>query len=347
MSSVAYMDVAIGLLATFTLCAALPVLLHNFAYNNLTAWSAVRACLPATHFQFFGDLHPFNSYYGPNLLPDGTHERISSALEIFLPTCLLMLGNQSMYQKFFSARSERDASRAVAGWIVGTVILETVIVAIAVSGSAIFPTGEVHDHPREILAYTGLHAFDTSNWLYDTNTPAKHLLPILGALLVGAIFAKIVSTANNYLFSPAANLVNDIFVRYIRPKAGNKQILLVSRLMVVLLGLWALYQGLHTESVLKKSLYAYTIYSAALTPVILAAFYWRRATASAAVASIFTGTFVTVFWDSAFIHAHLPAIISERDAIFPALLASLVCLVTVSLLTPPPTESHLRAFAES
>jgi SSS family solute:Na+ symporter/sodium/proline symporter len=331
MSSVAYMDVAIGLLATFTLCAALPVLLHNFG-----GWAAVRAALPATHFQLFGDLHPFNSYPGPNLLPDGTHERISSALEIFLPTCLLMLGNQSMYQKFFSARSEKDASRAVAGWIVGTVILETVIVALAVVGSAIFPTGDVHDHPREILAYTGLHAFTGSSPLM-----------LLGALLVGAIFAKIVSTANNYLFSPAANLVNDIFVRYLKPRASNKEILLVSRLMVVLLGLWALYQGLHTESVLKKSLYAYTIYSAALTPVILAAFYWRRATASAAVASIFTGTFVTVFWDSAFIHANLPAILANRDAIFPALLASLVCLVTVSLLTPPPTESHLRAFADS
>jgi len=331
MSSVAYMDVAIGLLATFTLCAALPVLLHNFG-----GWSAVRAALPASHFRIFGDLHPFNSYYGPNLLPDGTHERISSALEIFLPTCLLMLGNQSMYQKFFSAKSEKDASRAVAGWIVGTVILETVIVALAVAGSAIFPAGEVHDHPREILATIGLHAF----------TGSKPLM-LLGALLVGAIFAKIVSTANNYLFSPAANLVNDIFVRYIRPKAGNKQILLVSRLMVVLLGLWALYQGLHTESVLKQSLYAYTIYAAALTPVILAAFYWKRATASAAVASIFTGTFVTVFWDTAFIHTHLPAVIAERDAIFPALLASLLCLVTVSLLTHRPTDSHLRAFAES
>jgi SSS family solute:Na+ symporter/sodium/proline symporter len=330
MSSVAYMDVAIGLLATFTLCAALPVLLHNFG-----GWSAVHAALPASHFQLFGDLHPFNSYVGPNLLPDGTHERISSALEIFLPTCLLMLGNQSMYQKFFSAKSEKDATRAVAGWIVGTVILETVIVALAVAGSAIFPTGEVHDHPREILAYTGLHAFNGSRPLM-----------LLGALLVGAIFAKIVSTANNYLFSPAANLVNDIFVRYLKPRASNKEVLLVSRAMVVLLGLWALYQGLHTESILKKALYAYTIYSAALTPVILAAFYWKRATASAAVASIFTGTFVTVFWDTAFIHTHLPAILSDRDAIFPSLLASLICLVTVSLLTPRPTDSHLRAFAE-
>jgi SSS family solute:Na+ symporter/sodium/proline symporter len=304
-------------------------------------------------------------------------------MELFLPTCLLMLGNQSMYQKFFSARSEKDATRAVVGWIVGTVILETVIVALAVTGSAVFPTGEVHDHPREILAYTGLHGFEPTQTVTtipgpDASLNARHserssespslsssspsapivitttqvippinlgALQLLGALLVGAIFAKIISTANNYLFSPATNLVNDIFVRYLKPKASNNQVLFISRAMVVLLGLWALYQGLHTESVLKKSLYAYTIYSAALTPVILAAFYWRRATASAAVASIFTGTFVTVFWDSAFIHTHLPAILADRDAIFPALLASLLCLIAVSLLTPPPTESHLRAFA--
>jgi SSS family solute:Na+ symporter len=312
MSSVAYMDVAIGLLATFTMLAALPVLIHSFG-----GWSAVQAALPATHFQVFGDISPIQ------------------AIELFLPTCLLMLGNQSMYQKFFSARSEEDATRAVSGWVVGTVVLETVIVALAVVGSAIFPTGEVHDHPREILAYTALHGFSGSA-----------IFQLLGALLVGAIFAKIISTANNYLFSPATNLVNDLFVRYLRPNAGNQQILLVSRLMVVLLGLWALYQALHTESVLKKALYAYTIYSAALTPVILAAFYWKRASASAAVASIFTGTVVTVLWDTAFIHAHLPARLAERDAIFPALIASLLCLIAVSLLTPPPTARQLEPFTD-
>jgi solute:Na+ symporter, SSS family len=340
MSSVAYTDLAIGLLATFTLCVALPVLIHGFG-----GWSAVHASLPASHFQLFGDITPIQ------------------AMELFLPTCLLMLGNQSMYQKFFSAKSEKDATRAVTGWIIGTIILETVIVAIAVVGSAIFPTGEVHDHPREILAYVGLHAFApaqtvttipnaTGSATVITTTQlmspfAAHALQFLGALLVGAIFAKIISTANNYLFSPATNLVNDIFVRYVRPNSGNKEVLLISRLMVVAMGLWALYQGLHTESVLKKALYAYTIYSAALTPVILAAFYWRRATASAAVASIFTGTFVTVFWDTAFIHTHLPAIIAERDAIFPALIASLLCLCIVSLLTPKPDLTNLTPFAEN
>jgi len=324
MSSVAYMDVAIGLLTTITMLIALPVLIHQAG-----GWSAVHAALPATHFQFLGDLRLFNRDISTPVGRD-----TQTALELFLPTCLLMLGNQSMYQKFFSAKSEKDATRAVTGWIIGTVILETVIVAIAVTGSALFPAGEVHDHPREILAYTGLHGLTGP-------------LAFLEALLVGAIFAKIISTANNYLFSPATNLVNDIFVRYLKPEASNKQILIVSRLMVVLLGLWALYQSLHTESVLKKSLYAYTIYSAALTPVILAAFYWKRATASAAVASIAAGTFITIFWDTPFVHRTFPTVIAERDAIFPALLASLFCLLVVSLATKPPSEAQLKPFAEA
>jgi SSS family solute:Na+ symporter/sodium/proline symporter len=308
MGSVAYMDVVIGLLATFTLIAALPVLVHMAG-----GWGGVHAALPATHFQWFGDLSGLQ------------------AMELFLPTCLLMLGNQSMYQKFFSAKSEKDATRATVGWIVGTVVLETVIVAIAVVGSALYRTGEVHERPREILAYTATHAFGGSK-----------LLAVLGALMVGAIFAKVVSTANNYLFSPATNLVNDVFVRYLKPEASNKQVLLVSRLMVLGLGLWALWQSLGTTSVLKKSLYAYTIYSAALTPVILAAFFWRRATAKAAVASIAAGTVVTVGWDS--LTPHLPAVVAARDAILPALVASLVCLFAVSLLTKPPSEAQLKPF---
>ena len=96
-----------------------------------------------------------------------------------------MLGNQSMYQKFFSAKSEKDATRAVVGWFIGILILETVIVALAVVGSSLFPSGEVSQNPREILAFS--RRFTT-------------LPPLLGAIMVGAIFAKVVSTANNLLF---------------------------------------------------------------------------------------------------------------------------------------------------
>jgi solute:Na+ symporter, SSS family len=253
---------------------------------------------------------------------------LAQALELWLPTFLLMLGNQSMYQKFFSAKSERDARVSVVGWIIGTVILETVIVALAVVGSALYRTGEIAQRPREILAFSALHGLPA--WL--------------GALMMGAIFAKVVSTANNYLFSPATNVINDVFVRYIAPEASNKRVLIISRLVVVVLGVWALYQALHTGSVVKVMLYAYTVYSAALTPVILAAFYSRRANAPGAVSAIAAGTFVTVFWDSNFVHQHLPAVVAQRDAIFPALLGAVFCLVVVSALTAAPTPEHIAQF---
>ena len=115
---------------------------------------------------------------------------------------------------------------------------------------------------------------------------------------MGAVFAKVISTANNYLFSPATNLINDVYTRFIRPDASQKNVLLVSRFLVVGLGIWALVQGIKLTSVLAKAMYAYTIYSAAITPVVMAAFFWRRATREGAVACLLSGTVITVAWDS-------------------------------------------------
>ena len=306
MSSVAYMDVAIGSLVTVICFIAAPML-----YFKAGGWAGLHAALPATHFEVLGNL------------------TLVRALEFLVPTMLLMLGNQVMYQKFFSAKSEKDARNSVIGWILGTIVLETVIVAIAVIGSALYQTGEVAKQPYEIIPYT-----------------ARHGLPaLMGALLLGAVFAKVISTASNYLFSPATNLVNDVFVRYMAPGASNKRVLIISRLAVVLLGCWALFQAIYAQSILEKMLYAYTIYSAALTPVVLAAFYSKRVTAWGAVAAIAAGTVVTLAWDLPGVKTAFPPILAQRDAIFPALFAALAALILVSLVTPKPSVAQLAKFS--
>jgi Na+/proline symporter len=307
MSSVAYMDVAIGTLVTVICVIATPML-----FFKAGGWAGLHSSLPETHFEVLGNL------------------TFLRAMEFLVPTLLLMLGNQVMYQKFFSARSERDARISVVGWILGTVVLETLIVAIAVFGSALYKTGEVARQPYEIIPYT-----------------ARHGLPaLMGALLLGAVFAKVISTASNYLFSPATNLVQDVFVRYLAPNASNKRILIVSRLAVVLLGVWALYQAVYAPSILEKMLWAYTIYSAALTPVVLAAFYSKRVTAWGAVAAIAAGTVVTLAWDAPGVRSLFPPILAQRDAIFPALLAAVLAMVLVSLFTPPPAPAQLSQFSD-
>ncbi|MGD0892362.1 MAG: sodium:solute symporter family protein [Terracidiphilus sp.] len=307
MSSVAYMDVAIGSLVT-TIC----IIAAPYLFLKAGGWSGLHAALPPTHFEVLGNL------------------TLVRALEFLVPTMLLMLGNQVMYQKFFSAKTERDARLSVVGWILGTLLLETLIVAIAVMGSAMYQTGEVTTQPYEIIPYT-----------------ARHGLPaIMGAVLLGAVFAKVISTASNYLFSPATNLIEDVFVRYIAPKATNKQVLIISRLAVVLLGCWALYQAIYAPSILEKMLWAYTIYSAALTPVVLAAFYSKRVTAWGAVAAIAAGTLVTLVWDFRAVREQFPPILAERDAIFPALFLSVLAMIVVSLLTPKPTHEQLAQFGD-
>ena len=307
MSSVAYMDVAIGSMVTIICILAAPML-----FLKAGGWTGLHAALPATHFEPLGNLS------------------LVRAMEFLVPTLLLMLGNQVMYQKFFSARSERDARVSVVGWTVGTVLLETLIVAISVFGSALYKTGEAAAAPYEIIPYA-----------------ARHGLPaLMGALLLGAVFAKVISTASNYLFSPATNLVNDVFVRYAMPKATHRQVIVVSRAAVALLGSWALVQALYAPSILAKMLYAYTIYSAALTPVVLAAFYSKRATAWGAVAAIATGTAVTLAWDNLGLKTLFPPLLAQRDAIFPALLAAVAALIVVSAFTPKPRPDQLAHFSD-
>ncbi|HOI45528.1 MAG TPA: hypothetical protein PLX50_07945, partial [Candidatus Aminicenantes bacterium] len=54
------------------------------------------------------------------------------AVGYFLSTMFLLLGVQSMYQKFYSARSAKDAKKSVAWWTIGTIFVETIVVVIAV-----------------------------------------------------------------------------------------------------------------------------------------------------------------------------------------------------------------------
>src|ERR1017187_6670927 len=320
MSSVAYMDVAIGSLVTVICVIAAPYL-----FLQAGGWAGLHHALPPEYFQVLGNYR---------LDAQGVQQSVGMGvirgMEFLVPVLLLMLGNQVMYQKFFSARSEKDARVSVVGWVLGTLLLETLIVAIAVFGSALYPSGEAARQPYEIIPYT-----------------ARHGLPaFMGALLLGAVFAKVISTASNYLFSPATNLINDVFVRYIAPGASNKRVLIVSRLAVVLLGCWGLYQAIYAQSILEKMLWAYTIYSAALTPVVLAAFYSRRITAWGAVAAIGAGTIVTLAWDAPGVKDFFPPILAQRDAIFPALFAAVAAMIVVSLFTPKPTSEQLAQFSD-
>jgi Na+/proline symporter len=109
--------------------------------------------------------------------------------------------------------------------------------------------------------------------------------------------------------------------------------------VVVALGIYAVLQATQFESILSASLYAYTVYGAAVTPAVMAVFFWKRATTAGAVTSIALGTAITVLWN-------LAGNPWGWDAIHPALAVSVASLVFVSLAGCPPAKEKWAPFFE-
>lgn len=270
-----------------------------FMLNNVGGWDGLQAALPPTHFEPLGNM------------------TLLEALGYTLPTLLLLLGESGMYQRFFSARDERAARRSVIGWILGTIFLESLIVVLAVVGHGLY-----RDIDPEMVI---LHS-------------VKNSLPVVvGCLALAAIVAVIVSTADSFLLVPATNFTRDIYQRFLDPDISQKRIVVVSRIAVVILGLVAFLQLRFFESVLKMALYAYTMYGVAITPALLACFFWKRTTTAGGVASIISGMIVTLVWEIAGQPFAIPTV-------YPALAVSLSLLILVSLFTPRPSNTQWQPF---
>ncbi len=321
MMSIVAIDVFNGSLMIFGLLFGLPL-----ALTAVGGWGQVTAAVPPTHFSVFGQ-------HGP-----------AWAFGVFFPTFFLLLGESSMYQKFFSARNERAARRAVLGMIVGVVAIETCLALLAIVGAG---------------KYWNLAPFRGGDGQLDVATTetiilyvARFDLPVLaGCLLLGAGMAIIFSTANTFLMIVSTNLTRDIYQRFFHPKATERQIVLFQRAMIVLVGLSAYLLATRFTSILAMAFTAYTMVGAGLTPALLAAFLWKRVTPAGGTVSIAAGMAVTVAITvfSAPLGAWLRGTVGwsgdvTEYMIYPAIVASLTTLVVVSLLTRPSPEEKWRPF---
>jgi len=251
----------------------------------------------------------------------------------FFSTCFLLLGDPQIYGKLFSAKDQKEARKAVLGWVVATVVVEVLVIWLAVEAALLdyskFGAPPIPaDHPE----FTILHA-------------ARFAFPLLmGCMFLVVSTAIIVSTATSYLLLPATNFTKNVVQRFFWPEMSQKQIVLTSRLCTVVFGMCAFLLIQSFASVLEMSRYAYTVYGAGITPVVLAAFLWKRVTAAGGIASILLGTGVTVWWELATQSAGAPPF--GLPTFYPAIAASIGGLVIVSLLTRAEPESKWRPFFE-
>jgi SSS family solute:Na+ symporter/sodium/proline symporter len=316
MVAIAYTDLPNGIIIVLACLLAVPFV--YFAAGGLP--QATKALEP-------GYFAVVNSQFG-------AHPTLK-AIGYFLSTLLLLMGVQSMYQKFYSAKSSKDAKKAVVWWTIGTIVVETIAVVIAVFSYSKFKNQIDLTIPKEggkviLMA-------------------ARSLVPApVGVLLLGAACAVVISTGMNYLLSPSTTIMRDIYQRFINKDANQKTMVALQKAFVVIIGLLAFYLGLRLTSVLQMSLFAYTIYGVAITPALIAALTWKRATKAGGLVSIISGTVVCIFLK--ILADNLPPEKAPAGdpwgipIIYPALVVSLGTLIIVSLLTPKPKPEDLEKF---
>lgn len=298
--SLAYMDIITGILIIGSVLAAFPVLLTKAGgFSGMSQAFTAMADRPR-HMQFWG-------VYTPVQL-----------VNFLLPVFLLILGDANQYQRIFASRNARGARQAVTVMIFVALAIEMMIIADAWVAASMTPDPE---NGKYILIYA-----------------AKHHMPlVLGVVFLVTVFGIIISTANSFLLIPSITFMKDIYQTHINPNAGQKQLIFLNRALILVFGLIGYGVSLlfsESTGFFKKALYAYTIYGSAITPCLVAAIIWKKATSQGAVVSILSGTIITLLWGEA-VQPRLSGWLGELDAVLPAIVVSITALVVISLLTQP------------
>ena len=286
--SVAYTDVANGILMITCFIIALPILFFQAGGIEGMTNSFENKGM-SNNMSFFGVLS------------------IRDVINFTLPSFLLILGDANMYQRFFASDSVKSAKQATFYLFFAVVILESLIIANAWISSSMINDIAKESHVLIYAAY-------------------NFLPPFVGAIMLATIIGIIISTADSFLLVPTTILINDIYLKYSKKQYSDKMIVTLSRLLVLLLGFfsyWVSRMFAADTTIFEKALYAFTIYGTAITPTLLAAFFWKRATKYGAIFSILSGIIATIYFGNVW---------SLDEAVIPSIIISSASLVVISFL---------------
>ena len=173
---------------------------------------------------------------------------------------------------------------------------------------------------------------------------------VIASILLSAILAAIMSTADSQLLVAASAVSGDFYKEFINKNATDKQLVWISRLTVVGIALLAgIFAANPNSSVFEIVSHAWAGFGAAFGPIILCALFWKRTNAKGAIAGIISGGVVALVWAymsniaGLFGVTELPKIFSLYE-IVPGFIVSLAFIFAVSLATEKPSAEMLEQF---
>ncbi|MBN3493722.1 sodium/proline symporter PutP [Vibrio neptunius] len=158
--------------------------------------------------------------------------------------------------------------------------------------------------------------------------------PVVAGVLLAAILAAIMSTADSQLLVSSSALAEDFYKQLVKKDATSEEIVMVGRIAVVVISIVALILAMTPDSsVLGLVSYAWAGFGAAFGPALILSLYWSRMNRNGALAGIVIGGVTIVVWKQ------LTGGWFDVYEIVPGIIFSSIAIVVVSLMTGEPEES--------
>ncbi|MBW3695267.1 sodium/proline symporter PutP [Vibrio sp. T187] len=158
--------------------------------------------------------------------------------------------------------------------------------------------------------------------------------PVIAGILLAAILAAIMSTADSQLLVSSSALAEDLYKQVLKKDATSDDIVRVGRIAVIGISLVALFLAMTPDSsVLSLVSYAWAGFGAAFGPAIVLSLYWSRMNRNGALAGIVIGGVTIVLWKQ-FTGGWF-----DVYEIVPGIIFSTIAIVVVSLITGEPEEA--------
>ncbi|MCP5102385.1 MAG: sodium/proline symporter [bacterium] len=170
---------------------------------------------------------------------------------------------------------------------------------------------------------------------------AEFFGPLLYGLLIGGIFAAILSTADSQLLVVASTFVRDIYEKILKKGAviSEAKKLRFSRYVVLVSGIFALVVAYVAEdAIFWLVLFAWGGLGASFGPALIFSLYWEKTTKYGIAAGMVTGTVITIVWR---LWLKAPTGIYE---LIPAFFGSALMVAVVSLLTSKKNNTRANNF---
>ncbi|XOV78362.1 MAG: sodium/proline symporter PutP [Aestuariibacter sp.] len=124
--------------------------------------------------------------------------------------------------------------------------------------------------------------------------------PLISGFLLAAILAAIMSTISSQLLVTSSSLSGDIYKQFLRKEAGQDELVLVSRLSVLVVAIVAIIIAHDRDSsILSLVSNAWAGFGAAFGPIVLFSLFWKKMTRRAAITAMITGASTVLVWINA------------------------------------------------